>query len=123
MFQVVPPPKKLIRPSSAASSFESNHSKFSLDDDGNYSSERESHTKITHSYDASHNQPNTNARQRRRDSRFQSSIEASSPPTTNSANYESSQDSQSVEIEKKKERFVVAYPHLILGMNCVCVCF
>lgn len=93
-----------------------------MDDDGNYSSERESHsqsshTKITHSYDASHSQPNANARQRRRDSRFQSSIEASSPPTTNSASYESSPDGQSAEIEKKKEGFVIGYPHLIIEIQ------
>lgn len=108
-FQVVVPPKKPIRPNSAASSVESNHSKFSFDDDScGFFNERESprqpsQSKTTNSYD-SNNLPNANARQRRRDSRIQSSIEASSPTTTtNSTNYESSQEPNSAEIEKKKE--------------------
>jgi hypothetical protein len=113
--QVVVLPKKLIRPNSAASSLESNHSKLSFDDDV-YSYERESNinsqqkqsqSKITKSYDSNNNLPNSNARQRRRDSRIQSSVESPSQPAANNSNHElshsTSQDSVSAEIEKKKE--------------------
>ncbi len=110
-FQVVVQPKKSVRPNSAASSIESNYSKYSFDDDG-YSNEREfngnsgdqpSQSKTTKSYDSNNNLPSSIARQRRRDSRTQSSIESSSQPTANSTNYEISQESVSAEIEKKKE--------------------
>jgi hypothetical protein len=81
----------------------------SFEDDG-YPYERESNinyqqqqSKITNSYDSNNNLPNSNARQRRRNSRIQSSIEASSQPTTNELSHSTSQDSISVEIEKKKE--------------------
>jgi hypothetical protein len=113
--QVVVASKKLIRPNSAASSTESNYSKLSFDDDV-YSYERESNrnspqqqseSKITNSYDSNNNLPNSNARQRRRNVRIQTSIESSSPIITNNSNHElshsTSQDSISTEVEKKKE--------------------
>ncbi|UJR30536.1 hypothetical protein I4U23_018066 [Adineta vaga] len=117
---VVVPQKQLVRPSSAASSVESNHSKFSFDDDV-YSYDRhsnlpyhhhhhqaqqqqQSESKIVKSYDSNNN---SNARQRRRDSRIQSSIESSYSIMTNNDNQDASrstsQDMISAEIEKKKE--------------------
>lgn len=108
---VVVPPKKTVRPHSAASSIESNYSKVSYEDE-NYSHERQSQIqqpKTAKSYDVNNNLPNENARQRRRDNRTQSSIESSSssstyPTTTgNSNNGEPTQELNTEEIEKKKE--------------------
>ena len=85
-------PKKLTRPSSAASSIESNHSKHSFDDE-NYFNEHSSHA---------------SARQRRRESRIQSSIESVTPVATpnniiRDLSRSASQDSVSTEITKKQE--------------------
>ncbi|CAF4479113.1 unnamed protein product [Rotaria socialis] len=114
---VVVQPKRPVRPSSSGSSIESNPSKLSFDDDG-YSYERETNInpqqqqqqiplKITKSYDSNNNAVKASARQRRRDSRMQSSIESASQITPNNSNHElshsTSQDSISIENEKKKE--------------------
>ncbi|CAF0871108.1 unnamed protein product [Rotaria sordida] len=117
---VVVQPKKLVKQNSAGSSTESNPNKLSFDDDID-SYERESNinsrqqqqqqqpskSKITKSYDSNNNLPNSNARQRRRDSRMQSSVESSSQITSNNSNHElspsNSQDLIIAEIEKKKE--------------------
>ncbi|CAF1091671.1 unnamed protein product [Adineta ricciae] len=111
---VVAPQRQLVRPSSAASSVESNHSKLSYDDDV-YSSDRhlapsyqqlqQSEAKIIKSSDSN---INLSARQRRRDNRIQSSIETSIASIANNDDQPSSsqstvQDVISAEIEKKKE--------------------
>ncbi|CAF0892640.1 unnamed protein product [Adineta ricciae] len=111
---VVAPQRQLVRPSSAASSVESNHSKLSYDDDvhssdrhlaPSYQQLQQSEAKIIKSSDSS---INLSARQRRRDNRIQSSIETSITSIANNDNQPSSsqstaQDAISAEIEKKKE--------------------
>ena len=124
-YQVVVPPKRVLRPNSAGSSFESNHSKLSYNDDF-YFSEREtnknsgqqlqqqhqqSESKTSKSYDSNNNFPNAKARQRRRDSRMQSSIESSNQIATNNSSCEvhhsTSQNSVSAGNEKEKEGYSI----------------
>ncbi|CAF2733074.1 unnamed protein product [Rotaria sp. Silwood2] len=113
---VVVQPKRSVKQNSAGSSIESNLNKLSFDDDIdsyeresniNSQQQQQSQSKITKSYDSNNNVQNSNARQRRRHSRIQSSTEASSQITPNNSYHElshsNSQDSISAEIEKKKE--------------------
>ena len=103
----------MIRPSSAASSFESDQGRVFVDDEPVHSVERASSAKsdrphsevrVHKSYDS-----NSSARQRRRDSRMQSSIEASAPSSHQEASSgisrSTSQESVTVEVEKKKEGY------------------